>query len=527
MPFQGNPNAGAPDPALINMLFQQKQRREEMQWEREKYQIEAQRQAQLDAADQARKDEIHRLDTLTKRSQLVMDLEGFGKPIDSARRNAEAKNTPFTSEDLYAGGGGEDFAAVMGGLDPNADPGRVQESDAAKSYLAAQLAGASPIVQELNPGVDPAMSLFGAGQAVETQRGREASLAEGVKVADATRTEQAAVRADARTEERQKRADYRAEAIAIRRDAKEVEFENRFIEGKVKAAEKALKDGNEELHAILMQDAQGMAAQRDAKLTQGQPEWAGKNMALLVKTNSSLDNYVGMGEVLDGLIANPDATGTEAAFQETVGNAINVLGDLGAAVMPSVERYMSDANVPQDVRNTMYSAIARGVYADGTPIAASKLAAIRTRWLILNALDPGRVAVAQLDDMEDATQWNGFLVSQHLGQARMRAAKNELLNGVDSAQRSIRILRPEAEFDDNGRLRIKGSTPRNAAGDIFNAPQPDLRIPEPAQGATAMDIILNPVNSVGSAIEAAKRQLDETTVTGKKKSKSGNTQTRP
>ncbi len=187
MPFQGNPNAGAPDPALINMLFQQKQRREELAWEREKYQIEAQRQAQLDAAEESRKERAAKLDELSKRAKLVMDMEAFGKPIDSARRNAEqvtSKN--FTEEDLFGGGGGEDFAGIVAQNDPSAGS-QLQESNAAQSYLAAQLAGAAPIVQELNPGVDPVSSLFGAGQAVESQRGYEASLAEGVKIADETR----------------------------------------------------------------------------------------------------------------------------------------------------------------------------------------------------------------------------------------------------------------------------------------------------------------------------------------------------
>lgn len=188
MPFQGNPNAGAPDPALINMLFQQKQRREELAWEREKYQIEAQRQAQLDAADQARKDEIHRFDTLAKRVQLTKDLAEQGANVDSARRNSEQVSAQnFTQEDLFGGGGGEDFASVVAQNDPTAGQ-QLQESDAAQAFFASQLAGAMPAMQEVSPGVDPVSALLGAGQAVETQRGREASLVEGVKVADAART---------------------------------------------------------------------------------------------------------------------------------------------------------------------------------------------------------------------------------------------------------------------------------------------------------------------------------------------------
>lgn len=187
MPFQGNPNAGAPDPALINMLFQQKQRREELAWEREKYQIEAQRQAQLDAAEESRKAETARLDKLKTVAELQIKLRDFGPAIDESRRNVEAKQTPFTSEDLFADGGGEDFASVVGGLDPNADPNRVRESDFAKANLASQLRQGASILNEVDPLANPAATLFGAGQAVETQRDRKAELAKGVKLDDEQR----------------------------------------------------------------------------------------------------------------------------------------------------------------------------------------------------------------------------------------------------------------------------------------------------------------------------------------------------
>jgi hypothetical protein len=65
MPFQGNPNAGQADPALLNMLFQQKQRRDEIEWEKQKFAIQAERQAKLDAAEDNRKAQLHRIKLAT------------------------------------------------------------------------------------------------------------------------------------------------------------------------------------------------------------------------------------------------------------------------------------------------------------------------------------------------------------------------------------------------------------------------------------------------------------------------------
>lgn len=103
MPFQGNPNAGQPDPALLNLLFQQKAQREERAYKMQQDALAAQRQAQLDAAEEARKAELHQAKLLDLRVKTANALQSQEKQIGADQKTADqakgqvAQQFPFVS----------------------------------------------------------------------------------------------------------------------------------------------------------------------------------------------------------------------------------------------------------------------------------------------------------------------------------------------------------------------------------------------------------------------------------------------
>lgn len=91
MPFQGNPNAGQPDPALLNLLFQQKAQREERAYKMQQDALAAQRQAQLDAAEEARKDRKAQIDAANALFDLQSKVEDRAKTLGEAQTTARGQ----------------------------------------------------------------------------------------------------------------------------------------------------------------------------------------------------------------------------------------------------------------------------------------------------------------------------------------------------------------------------------------------------------------------------------------------------
>jgi hypothetical protein len=173
MPFKGNPNAGAPDPAFLQFLFNRQDAR-----------AKAERQSQVDRqktiasiADQRRKTEVHDLDIATKRAALLKSLNERGEGIASGVESLKGRLQP---EDLSAPApsvqtpldAGQDFGSIMAQNDPAgvaAVPQNAQARDALSSEVSqlAQLRG-----QATGQGFDSAATSI-LGQGVLAQRGGE------------------------------------------------------------------------------------------------------------------------------------------------------------------------------------------------------------------------------------------------------------------------------------------------------------------------------------------------------------------
>lgn len=128
MPFQGNVNAGAVDPGLIKMLFDQKARREEIAYRQQIDQAEAARQAMLDSKEQARKDELHRLAVFEKRLAVSKGAKEMGSSLAPNLDLALDENA--APSDRQAGGasyiqGLQESAQLAAGFDPAGNPNQI------------------------------------------------------------------------------------------------------------------------------------------------------------------------------------------------------------------------------------------------------------------------------------------------------------------------------------------------------------------------------------------------------------------
>lgn len=471
MPFQGNPNAGAPDPALINMLFQQKQRREELQWEREKYQIEAQRQAQLDQADQARKDEIHRLDTLTKRLQLTKDVSEQGANVDSARRNSEQVSSKnFTQEDLFGGGGGADFASVVAQNDPTAGQ-QLQESDAARAFFASQLAGAMPAMQEVSPGVDPVSALLGAGQAVETQRGYTAGIA--AAESDRQFNQQAAeARSVATTANNRSidRMDHAAEIAAaadvrkIKTREKELQsLSNRLSDPKVTGPERELVESQ----------YKAIKAEANADLTRSQaPEVVTENRRR-AQENFEYDQVYDQNRSVRELVqrlesGDTSGVGVEGWASEVIGNFKDVVET--ASSIPFFDRYQSTletvlnnpANTDQEKQQIIDTFFSQEVL---DRVAAGQLTEQEMRWWFMYSLNPdGRVSNMLSQETRKRSDIIGPGVGPKMALSRLRAMEQRQSQYLKRKQAYTKKVDPTEAFDPTDNRRIGSNSLPLGAG---------------------------------------------------------------
>jgi hypothetical protein len=130
MPFQANPNAGAMDPGLLRLVFEQRENRARLQMEQQKAQMEAMRQAkqderedakfQLDMALANQKLLQERANTAGTIQTLVGSVGERAQAVDPGQREA-AQNSQFFGS---VGDGdqqlGQDFAAAVLPNDPNA-----------------------------------------------------------------------------------------------------------------------------------------------------------------------------------------------------------------------------------------------------------------------------------------------------------------------------------------------------------------------------------------------------------------------
>lgn len=215
MPFQGNPNAGAPNVDLLRFLADQKATRAKLAFERQKAEAEARRQAIQDQRDEQK----FQMDMLKARAELAGSIQSvFGPQVDAARRTAETTQaTNLSREDLLGGGGGMDFASIVGGLDPTASS-QVQANDEAQANFLAQAGAASDLMRSINPALSPGDAVnaaLGSGRAVESERARAAQIElDKTKEREAREVEREIAKAE-RDEKRTIRAEQRSVENAV------------------------------------------------------------------------------------------------------------------------------------------------------------------------------------------------------------------------------------------------------------------------------------------------------------------------
>lgn len=183
MPFQGNPNAGQPDPALLNLLFQQKAQREERAYKMQQDALAAQRQAQLDAAEEARKDEAHRV-KMAKDAVEIMnktrEQEGAIGETQANNRQAKAQvaeaypfvSTPGVQVRGPSGGMAKEFGALPDRSVQNAYT-QQQFGEQLDGPMNARMAALASVLSGVNPEFAKyAQTLPGQGLQTELTRTR-------------------------------------------------------------------------------------------------------------------------------------------------------------------------------------------------------------------------------------------------------------------------------------------------------------------------------------------------------------------
>lgn len=148
MPFQGNPNAGQPDPALLGLLFQEKSRREELAMKQQAAVLKAQAAAEKNRRDE----EAHQAALLKTRVETANALKkqeeqiGADQKTANAAKSEVAQQYPFVSAPGRQTPMGMEYGAlpdqtIENGLIQNQFSDRVQRPiDARQAMLAANMA---------------------------------------------------------------------------------------------------------------------------------------------------------------------------------------------------------------------------------------------------------------------------------------------------------------------------------------------------------------------------------------------------
>lgn len=459
MPFQGNPNAGQPDPALLNLLFQQKQRREEMAYQQQQDALAAQRQAQLDAAEEARKTEKHKMDLLVSRAGLVDKLRAMAPDVDSAQRTAQnVTSQNFTQSDLLGGGGGEDFASIVAQNDPTAGA-QLQQSNMAEANLATQIAMASELQQQLAPGIDRGTAVdatLGMGQAVESERARTADIELQKKLGEEGRS-------NAFAREQSKTAFNRSidkahidATIAAGGDARKI------VEMRREATKWAVVAQDTRLSPQARQYAQQMYTDLqndiDADALRG---ISGEVMADNQRRTAALEDYTAIQRVhtvtkaMEARMRMGDLNhvGTRAQLAWWTNNIQGIIED--SIGVPFIDYYVG--SVRDEINKAMKAGdveyadrLEREMLDDATleRIATGQLRDIDAAWVAVRANNPsGRTSNLIYEDIKNVTETIGITISSALAGAKLRSNLRATAAALEDKRNLLHQQWPKLQFD--------------------------------------------------------------------------------
>lgn len=482
MPFQGNPNAGAPDPALINMLFQQKQRREELAWEREKYQQEAQRQAQLDAADQARKDRESRLKAAGLLFDIQSKVQDRTKTLGSAQADAEEQMGAVEQQYPVSDYAQPAFAPIEqrpAGLFPLEAPDlqnvgvQSQVASQLMEPIDAQRASIENTLADIPELESLRSSIPEQGNLSERLRARTA----GIKAAEYDRQfgmqvdkeREAATTADNRSRSRMDKA----ARIAAAADTEKTLAAHRAIRDMGRAAD-AEKDPA--ARADKQAEVRALVEAREADMSRLQPDEAIK---IREKTFSDMQEYRRQNytiNMLEKIDANPDLLGFQApaiqALRTVVGSASEILD----FVSPAVDRVLMDSELPQASRDRMEKIFIEHRNPEtGAELTEAQLLEASIKWqLVMQVNSSGRVTQKQLNDYEKLTNF--------MDPFKPRAVSRDVVRGtIKFMQSTLRAVNRQG-LRDRGILfeqdgRILGDDPY-----IWGQTQPQDDTVDPVNG---------------------------------------------
>lgn len=520
MPFQGNQGRGAIDPNVLSFLLNSQNQRAQNQrmmakdaFDAQIAQAKFQAEMQAKAREEQRKEELHRETIRTKTlANQATENELYGKAStlleNQSPENARAGYATAASR-LSGGnndvanaitGGPEDqqFLSVVNGLAPGTfDQDAAQLDDAA---MFAQL-------QQVDPALAQALQQAGQQRGLSSAQQIQSGVAQNRlgQIADKKKLDETIAAERRAVLDANRKADYQA-GIDANRMVLETETINSALQSKQRSKEKALLNGDTALASRIQADIDGIEARQSAKLTAGQPEGVIRNAALVVKESGELDQDAATLTTLDALSRTEGVLGTPGFVQAFISNAAAVGADLGVAIVPSLDNYMVNSDAPEEEKQRVYNFLVRGIDADNTPVQAARLEEVRSRWLILNSLDPGRVAVAQLNDIKDPQRFSGLFTSEKRAKENMRVTRRLLRQSVETRQNNLRLLLGEdAKFGPDGRLNFHGPRVPITTEDILQKPS---EIPSTnAIPQSARERLADPNATLQDVINAAKEAV--------------------
>lgn len=342
MPFQGNPNAGQPDPALLNLLFQQKAQREERAYKMQQDALAAQRQAQLDAAEEARKDAEHKM-KLAKDAFEIMNKAGQQERAigETQANNRQAKSEvaqayPFVSTSGTAVQGPSGGMAMEYGALPDQS---VQNAYTQQQFgqqldepLNARIAALASVLNGISPEMQQyAESLPGQGMQTELTRGRLADEAAAKSQAEFDRQAQKDI---ALQEDRQRFEASQAEA-KFRRSTQKFGLEITALTDQIAEQERVLS--TEPPGSPKFQRAQVLRSRLELgmskKLTENVDaghmsniqKFMDDNVSLMQESETALRDLRAFEQLAQ---VNPNFLGTRGGFIQLVSNAAEGVSDV-------------------------------------------------------------------------------------------------------------------------------------------------------------------------------------------------------
>lgn len=436
MPFQGNPNAGQPDPALLNLLFQQKAQREERAYKMQQDALAAQRQAQLDAAEEARKAELHQAKLLDLRVKTANALQSQEKQIGADQKTADqakeqvAQQYPFVSTPGRQTPMGVEYGALPDQSIQNAYTqqqfnDQIQAPiDLRKAMLASNMAQV-PGFENYGGSLGMQGLLAQAGQERIDQEALQKTLDEEArKKAESDRVARRDEGIAAAGERR--RAKIAAEADTNKIKARETELQklsNMIGDPKVTGQQRELAESQ----------YRAIRAEADADLTRSQPPEAVTENRRRADENFEYDQVYDQSRSVTELIrrleqGDTKSIGVEAWASEVLGNFKNIVQTTSS--VPFIDRYTASLdkvlnnteNTPEERQKIIDTYFSQ---ANLDRVASGQLTEQEMQWWFMYSLNPdGRVSNMLAKDTQNNVQIIGPLVGPKLALSRLRAMAN-------------------------------------------------------------------------------------------------------